>query len=117
MAQPLAASFCEYTLIIRCPIGVTGREDVSMFIKLLRGLRAVSAHDCVVHVSANGSIRADMDIWGNSYSVLYNKEGFITFKNQHDNTILRLNKREIEDIYQCIAIIVNFLIHYFGCVV
>ena len=86
-----------------------------MFIKLLRGLRALSVHDCVVHLSVGDSIRADIDIWSNSYSVLYNKEGFITFKDQHDNTILRLNKREIKDIYQCIAFTVNFLIHYFRC--
>lgn len=88
-----------------------------MFIKLLRGLRALSAHDCVVHLSGSDSIRADMDIWGSNYSVCYNKEGFITFKDQHDDTILKLNKREINDIYQCIAITVNFLIHYFRCLV
>lgn len=117
MVQPLAACFHGYTLNICCPIGVTGREDVSMFIKLLRGLRALSVHDCVVHLSVGDSIRADMDIWGNSYSIHYNKEGFITFKNQHDNTILRLNKREITDIYQCIALTVNFLIHYFRCLI
>lgn len=88
-----------------------------MFIKLLRGLRALSVHDCVVHLSGSDSIRADMDIWGSNYSVCYNKDGFITFKDQHDDTILKLNKREINDIYQCIAITVNFLIHYFRCLV
>ena len=85
-----------------------------MFRKLLRALIVLANHDCVLDLTREFAIRADLDINGNTYYVIYDEKRFITFKDGHNNTILRLNKHEIKDIYKCIALTVNILIHYFN---
>ena len=86
-----------------------------MFRKLIRGLRALANHDCVLVLLASGTIRANMDINGNDYYIIYDWKKSITFKDRHDATILTLYVCEINDTHVCIALTVNILMHYFGC--
>lgn len=86
-----------------------------MFRKLIRGLRALANHECVLVLHASGTIRANMDINGNDYYVIYDWKKSFTFKDSHDTTILKLYVWEINDTYECLALTVNILMHYFGC--